>query len=131
VTNRDVYTNYSALKNNKPGTERELTALVKAGLGSWEPVPTTEKGGRPARKFQLRRASASAQPTDSPSVAPSSADADSAGSQKNEGVGGPSDGAAIDGSTAPENADADTSGSQEITGSGEPQREVVSGDLRL
>jgi hypothetical protein len=43
VTDRDVYTNYSALKNNKPGTERELTALVKAGLGSWEPVPTTKR----------------------------------------------------------------------------------------
>ena len=55
VYERDVMQSFTRLKNNKAGTERELTALVNDGLGKWEPVPTTEKGGRPARKFQLLR----------------------------------------------------------------------------
>ena len=62
VYERDVMQSFTRLKNNKAGTERELTALVKAGLGNWELVPTTERGGRPARKFHLVRSSTSTQP---------------------------------------------------------------------
>ena len=53
VYERDVMQSFTRLKNNKLGIERELTALVKDGRGKWEPVPTTERGGRPARKFHL------------------------------------------------------------------------------
>ena len=38
VYERDVMQSFTRLKNNKAGTERELTALVKAGLGICSPV---------------------------------------------------------------------------------------------
>ena len=61
VYERDVMQSFTRLKNNKPGTERELTALVKAGLGKWEPVDHGGGPGRPTRKFQLLRSSTSTQ----------------------------------------------------------------------
>ena len=64
VYEREVMQSFTRLKNNKVGTERELTALVKAGLGNWEPVPTTEKGGRPTRQFRLNRLPQSTEPSD-------------------------------------------------------------------
>jgi hypothetical protein len=88
VYERDVMQSFTRLKNNKAGTERELTALVNAGLGKWEPVPTTEKGGRPARKFFYLGASTSTQPAKLPSVATGSVDVDSPNSQKNEAPNG-------------------------------------------
>ena len=88
VYERDVMQSFTRLKNNKAGTERELTALVNDGLGEWEPVPTTEKGGRPARKFHYLGASTSTQPAKLPSVAIGSVDVDSSNSQKNEDPSG-------------------------------------------
>ena len=80
---------FTRLKNNKLGTERELTALVKAGLGKWEPVPTTERGGRPARKFHLLRLSTSTQPTALRGETRGSVDVDAPNSEKNEAPAGP------------------------------------------
>src|SRR5262249_5978788 len=38
----------------EPGAaEAALDALVKAGRGNWQDVPTTAKGGRPSRSFVL------------------------------------------------------------------------------
>jgi len=39
--------------------EAELGRLVEAGLGRWEKIPTTVKGGRPTRRFVLAQASGS------------------------------------------------------------------------
>jgi hypothetical protein len=84
VYERDVMQSFTRLKNDKLGTERELTALVKARYGEWEPVPTTEKGGRPARKFRLLRSSTSTQPPALRWETRGSVDVDSSSPQKNE-----------------------------------------------
>ncbi|PYJ33625.1 MAG: hypothetical protein DME88_07915 [Verrucomicrobia bacterium] len=60
VYEREVMQSLTRLKNDKEGTARELTALVKAGRGKWEPV-NHSGGGRPARKFRLNRAPISTQ----------------------------------------------------------------------
>jgi hypothetical protein len=52
VTPREVQQGCRWLK--EPGAaETALEELVKAGLGTWRDVPTTAKGGRPARAFVL------------------------------------------------------------------------------
>jgi hypothetical protein len=52
VTPREVQQGCRWLK--EPGAaETALEELVKAGRGTWRDVPTTEKGGRPARAFTL------------------------------------------------------------------------------
>jgi hypothetical protein len=61
VYEREVMQSFTRLKNDKAGTEREFTALVKAGLGEWEPVDHGGGRGRPARKFRLLRSSTSTQ----------------------------------------------------------------------
>ena len=61
VYKRDVMQSFTRLKNNKPGTERELNALVKAGIGKWEPVDHGGGPGRPTRIFRLLRLSTSTQ----------------------------------------------------------------------
>ena len=61
VTVRDVITYYRSLKNQREKAEQQLDALVKAGCGQWEPVPTTPRGGQPTRKFRLLHTSASAE----------------------------------------------------------------------
>jgi hypothetical protein len=83
VYEREVMQSFTRLKNNKLGTARELTALVKAGLGEWEPVSPTIKGGRPTRKFRLLRSSTSTQPLNVRGETGSSVDVDSSSSQKN------------------------------------------------
>lgn len=35
--------------------EVELIALVKAGIGKWEVVPSSERGGRPSRRFVIEK----------------------------------------------------------------------------
>jgi hypothetical protein len=87
VYEREVMQSFTRLKNNKPRTERELTALVKAGLGIWESVDHGGGPGRPARKFRLLRLSTSTQFSDSPSVASNSVDLDSPFSPKTTPVG--------------------------------------------
>jgi hypothetical protein len=82
VYEREVMQSFTRLKNDKAGTERELTALVTAGLGKWESVDHGGGRGRPARKFRLLRASTSTQFPDSPSVASNSLDLDSSSAQK-------------------------------------------------
>jgi hypothetical protein len=61
VYEREMMQSFARLKNNKPRTERELDALVKAGLGKWEAVDHGGGPGRPARKFRLVRSSTSTQ----------------------------------------------------------------------
>src|SRR5262249_59290064 len=61
VCEREVMQDFTPLENDKAGTERELTALVKAGLGQWEPVDHGGGPGRPTRKFRLLRSSTSTQ----------------------------------------------------------------------
>jgi len=47
----------------EPGkAEAELEELVKEGRGSWQPAPSTPKGGRPARVFALSSPSTSTKP---------------------------------------------------------------------
>jgi hypothetical protein len=56
VTPREVQQGCRWLK--APGAaETALEELVKAGRGTWQHVPTTAKGGRPARAFVLSTAS--------------------------------------------------------------------------
>jgi hypothetical protein len=62
VTVRDVTHNYRPLRGQPEKAEALLTALVKAGKGEWEPVPTTEKGGRPTRQFRHFKPGASPEP---------------------------------------------------------------------
>jgi hypothetical protein len=63
VTVRDVMQCYWPLKNKREEAEQALNDLVKKGLGKWEPVPTTAKGGKPTRVFQLLKASTSTKPS--------------------------------------------------------------------
>ena len=61
VYEREVMQSFTRLKNDKAGTERELTALLKAGRGKWEPVEHGGGPGRPTRKFRLLTLSTSTQ----------------------------------------------------------------------
>ncbi len=61
VYERDVMQSFWRLKNDKEGTDRELSALVKAGTGKWETVDHSGGRGRPTRKFRLLRTSTSTQ----------------------------------------------------------------------
>jgi uncharacterized protein DUF3987 len=62
VTIREVTQSFRPLKNNRDEAERQLNKLVAARLGNWEEVGTTEKGGRPTRKFQISHLSTSTKP---------------------------------------------------------------------
>jgi hypothetical protein len=82
VYERDVMQSFARLKNDKPGTERELSAVVKAGIGKWEPVDHGGGPGRPARKFRLLRRSTSTQFGISRGKTGNSVDVDRSSSQK-------------------------------------------------
>ena len=82
VCEREVMLSFSRLKNNKLGTERELTALVKAGRGKWEPVDHTGGPGRPTRKFRLLKSSTSTQFGSLPMKTGNSVDVDAPNSEK-------------------------------------------------
>jgi hypothetical protein len=79
---RDVITYYRPLKNQREKAEQQLNALVKAGRGQWEPVPTTPRGGQPTRKFRLLHTSASAGPYKLRGKAEGCADADAPNSRE-------------------------------------------------
>jgi hypothetical protein len=64
VTPREVQMGCRWLRD-AGAAETALNALAKAGRGSWQDVPTTAKGGRPARVFTLSTASTSTEPPDS------------------------------------------------------------------
>jgi 5S rRNA maturation endonuclease (ribonuclease M5) len=83
VYEREVMQSFTRLKNDEQGTERELTALVKAGRGKWEPVEHGGGPGRPTRKFQLLRVSTSTQFGISRGKTNNSVDVDASNSQKN------------------------------------------------
>jgi hypothetical protein len=84
VYEREVMQSFTRLKNDKPGTERELTALVTAQLGKWEPVDHGGGPGRPARKFLLLQSSTSTQFRILRGKTWNSVDVDAPSSQKNE-----------------------------------------------
>ena len=89
VYERDVMQSFTRLKNDKDGTARELDALVKAGIGKWEPVDHGGGPGRPARKFRLLRASTSTQFGVSRGKTGNSVDVDTSSSQKITPAGEP------------------------------------------
>jgi Protein of unknown function (DUF3987)/VirE N-terminal domain len=97
VTVRDVITYYRPLKNHREKAEQRLNALVKAGRGQWEPVPTTPRGGQPTRKFRLLHTSASAEPYKLRGKAEGCADADAPDSRKIRPAGEPKTEAVSDG----------------------------------
>jgi hypothetical protein len=76
ITERDVYSGYWRLKNKVKETTAALELLVRNRLGEWQPIPPTQKGGQPTRKFCLFRPPSSAQPHDLRGEAEGSADAD-------------------------------------------------------
>ena len=82
VSVRDAITHYRPLKNQREKAEQQLNALVKAGRGQWEPVPTTPRGGQPTRKFRLLHTSASAEPYELRGKAEGCADADAPNNRK-------------------------------------------------
>jgi 5S rRNA maturation endonuclease (ribonuclease M5) len=82
VYEREVMQSFTRLKNDKAGTERELTALVKEGRGKWEPVEHSGGPGRPTRKFRLLRSSTSTQFAISRGKTQNSVDVDTPNSQK-------------------------------------------------
>jgi hypothetical protein len=84
VTVREVTQSFRPLKNNRDEAERQLYALVRAGLGVWKEV----KGARgPAtREFHLLQVSTSTGFEDSPSVASKPVDVDSPNGQENEAL---------------------------------------------
>jgi Protein of unknown function (DUF3987) len=82
VYEREVMQSFARLKNDKPGAEQELTALVKAGRGKWEPVEHGGGPGRPTRKFRLLRSSTSTQFGISRGKTGNSVDVDTLNSQK-------------------------------------------------
>jgi hypothetical protein len=53
ATIRDAMQNYRALRNDRKKAEQQFNATVKAGLASWESIPTTPKGGKPTRQIRL------------------------------------------------------------------------------
>jgi hypothetical protein len=59
ASEREVRQCFTRLKNDKLGTDRELSALVKAGIGKWELVDHGGGRGRPTRKFRLLSSSTS------------------------------------------------------------------------
>ena len=82
VYEREIMQYFTRLKNDKAGTERELTTLVKAGLGQWKPVEHCGGPGRPTRKFHLLRLSTSTQFGISRGKTENSVDVDAGSSQK-------------------------------------------------
>jgi hypothetical protein len=82
VYEREVMQSFTRLKNDKLGVERELTALVKAERGKWEPVEHGGGPGRPTRKFRLFMLSTSTQFSNSRGKTGNSVDVDDPNSQK-------------------------------------------------
>jgi uncharacterized protein DUF3987/VirE-like protein len=82
VSEREVMQSFNRLKNDKAETRRELTALVKAGIGKWELVNHGGGRGRPTRKFQLLSFSTSTQFSISQGKTEKSVDVDPGNSQK-------------------------------------------------
>jgi hypothetical protein len=76
VTPREVQQGCRWLK--EPGAaEAALGELVKCGRGTWHDVPTTAKGGRPARAFVLSTLSTVYETLTKPEEAKGSVDVDS------------------------------------------------------
>jgi uncharacterized protein DUF3987 len=64
VTIRESTQYYWPFRNDREKAEQKFNALVKRGFGKSEPVPTTAKGGKPTRKFQLLSRIYSTKPPD-------------------------------------------------------------------
>ena len=105
VYEREVIQSFTRLKNDKPGVERELIALIKAGRGKWEPVDHGGGPGRPARKFRLVRLSTSTQFGISRGESGNSVDVDAANSQKITTRDEPENGAVPEDAGWPEGAE--------------------------
>jgi hypothetical protein len=86
---REIMQGYWPLKNQREKTEQQLDALERTGIGKWEPVGTTAKGGRPTRKFQLLPGIYSTKPPRLRGKPASCVDVDEGSSQKNTGFGEP------------------------------------------
>lgn len=53
VTARELQQGPRQYRGSTDAAETALQELVKAGLGTWQDLPTTDRGGRPGRVFQL------------------------------------------------------------------------------
>ncbi|NLF73305.1 MAG: DUF3987 domain-containing protein [Candidatus Anammoximicrobium sp.] len=53
VTGRELQQGPRQYRGSTDAAEAALQELVKAGLGTWQDLPTTDKGGRPGRIFRL------------------------------------------------------------------------------
>jgi len=84
---RDLMQSYTPLKNKRKEAEAQLNAMVKAGYGKWVEVPTTPRGGKPTREFELLRSSTSTEPHYLRGKAGGIVDVDSSSTLKNEASG--------------------------------------------
>jgi hypothetical protein len=82
VSVREIMQGHWPLKNQREKTEQQLDALETTGIGKWEPVGTSAKGGRPTRKFQLLTGIYSTKPSRLPGEPASCVDVDEGSSQK-------------------------------------------------
>jgi len=53
VTARELQQGPRQYRGSTDAAEAALQELAKAGLGTWQDLPTTDKGGRPGRVFRL------------------------------------------------------------------------------
>jgi hypothetical protein len=105
VYERDIMQSFWRLKNDKDGTERELSALVKARIGKWEAVDHSGGRGRPTRKFRLLWSSTSTQFPISRGKTSNSVDVDAPKSQKITARDEPENGAVPEDANWPEGAE--------------------------
>jgi RecA-family ATPase len=76
VTVRELQQGRRKHRNSSEAAEAALNALVHAGAGSWETVPTTAKRGQPTRAFVLATRLQSTQPLRNREKTAGSADVD-------------------------------------------------------
>jgi hypothetical protein len=89
VTVREVTQSFRPLKNKREEAEAAFNKLVAAKLENWGPISTTDKGGRPTRKFQLLPLSTSTKPHHLRGKAGGIVDVDTLTARKNTPSGDP------------------------------------------
>jgi len=77
MTVRELQQGNRKYRNKADAAESALVGLVQCGVGSWEPVPTTAKGGQPTRVFVLPASSTVYATPENPGENDGSVDVDS------------------------------------------------------
>lgn len=88
VSVREIADNFRPFKNKPDEIERQLSGLIAGQRGEWLPTATSERGGRPTRRFRLFSDTAACPCPENPEVvweSDSFADTDTPGAEKNEG----------------------------------------------